>query len=50
MALRERAAKSTWEPSENEELRELKADLIEPSSLSCPRVLDLRTRKARKWV
>jgi len=50
MALRERAAKSTWAWLEQEDLRALKVDLMEARCLSWVRVLDLRTRKERKWV
>jgi len=50
MALRERAAKSTWAWLEQEDLRALNVDLMEARCLSWVRVLDLRTRKERKWV
>lgn len=50
IALRETRRKSKWFFLETDNWRELKLDLIKASSLSCLRVLDLRTRKTRKWV
>jgi len=49
-ALRERAGKSKWVCVENEDLIAMKEDLIDASSLRFLSVLDLRTRKERKWV
>jgi hypothetical protein len=49
-ALRERAGKSKWVCVEKEDLIDMKEDLIDASCLRFLRVLDLRTRKERKWI
>ena len=49
-ALRERGGKSKWVCVEKEDWREMKEDLIDARCLRFLRVLDLRTRKERKWV
>lgn len=50
MTLCESESESKRVSLESDDLRELKVDLTRARSLSCLSVLDLRTRKARKWV